>query len=75
MSNIVDLKQWLESRGVPFEWAKGVAEEVKERYPGLATALKEHKDVLGELEAILLVYEVMAKHFPQKCQNPTNLPE
>jgi len=66
MSGAIDLKQWLESKGVPFEWAQTVATSIKERYPALSEALKQHKDVRGELEAIVLIRDTMTQQFPPK---------
>ena len=48
------------------EWAQGVASSIKERYPVLAEALKAHKDVRGELEAIVLIRDTMTQQFPPK---------
>jgi hypothetical protein len=66
MSDVIDLKEWLEGKGVPFEWAQGVASSIKERYPALSEALKAHKDVRGELEAIVLIRDTMTQQFPPK---------
>jgi hypothetical protein len=69
MGDPIDLKKWLEERGVPFDWAQGVASCIKERYPVLSEALKAHRDVRCELEAIVLIRDTMTRQFPPEVPN------
>ena len=58
---ITNVDRWLQERGIPYDWAKRLAEDVARDYPKLTAALKEYRDVEGELEFAQFAYEFKQK--------------
>jgi hypothetical protein len=65
---IIDLKQWLRERGIEFEHAKKLAEQLKIAYPHLYLVLQQNQDVLGQLEAMALIHDIQQKKFPPEVE-------
>ena len=57
-------KEWLEGRGVDFNWARKTAEQIKTRYPRVHMVFKNHREVEVELEFMVLIHDVMNRKFP-----------
>ena len=71
----LDLKDWLRVRNVDPEWAVKLADMLKLHYPSLVTAVKAHKDVIGELELVKLVSDVLDGRFPPHFSTGANRPK
>jgi len=71
----IDLKDWLRTRNVDPEWATKLAGMLKLHYPSLVEAVKAHKNIIGELELVKLVSDVLDGRFPPHFVVGANRPK